>query len=171
MYRIENKEAAVREVQTYLLEISHATEGLAHIAIDGMYGEETRAAVAAYQNRYNLPETGTVDYATWESLRSAYEDARKERTANPTLLPTGVLPLSVGARGSAVYLAQVLIAALCDRYARLPCIPITGYYDRGMAEAVRVFQGYHRLPQSGILDDDTWQALCADYKQNGQETP
>lgn len=64
--------APVRELQKYLLELSYATHGYPHLAIDGVFGKETREAVALFQRRRRLPVTGVVDRRTWEAIYSAY---------------------------------------------------------------------------------------------------
>ena len=38
------------------------------IAIDGIYGPATRSAVLAAQRRFGLPQTGAVNYSTWEAI-------------------------------------------------------------------------------------------------------
>ena len=41
--------------------------------IDGIFGPQTREAVAAYQRLVGLPITGVVDRETWYSLLSTYQ--------------------------------------------------------------------------------------------------
>ena len=62
----------VRELQKYLLEISYATHGYPHLAIDGIFGAETKAVLSMFQGRNRLPETGVADRRTWEAVYRAY---------------------------------------------------------------------------------------------------
>ena len=42
------------------------------VSVDGIYGQQTRAAVLAAQRRFQLPETGTVGAATWNEIYDQY---------------------------------------------------------------------------------------------------
>ena len=49
VYRIDRNEEAVREVQRYLRAVSYRHKEVPHIGIDGIFGEETREALRAFQ--------------------------------------------------------------------------------------------------------------------------
>lgn len=68
IYRIDRKEEATAEVQRYLRAISYAQKEVPHVGIDGIYGEETREAVRAFQTLFALPRTGIVDQETFYAL-------------------------------------------------------------------------------------------------------
>ncbi|NTU82843.1 MAG: peptidoglycan-binding protein, partial [Chloroflexales bacterium] len=36
--------------------------------VDGFYGDQTRAAVQAFQQSHGLPASGDVDCATWQAM-------------------------------------------------------------------------------------------------------
>lgn len=42
------------------------------LAIDGIFGPRTTAAVNAVQSRLGLPVTGVVDQATWQGIYDEY---------------------------------------------------------------------------------------------------
>ena len=71
--------APVRELQKYLLEISYATHGYPHLAIDGIFGKETKDALSRFQRSRRLPVTGVADRETWQALYAAYLLARGTR--------------------------------------------------------------------------------------------
>lgn len=164
MYDLTDVKSAVWEVQRYLLEISYATEGLPHLTLDGLYGEETRAAVMLFQARNGLTETGEVDPATWALLYHQFQEAEQARTAGLPLLPHGTLPLSLYAEGSEVLLMQVLLRGLAEGREGLLPAPINGRFDMETQRALRRYQGERSLPSSGILDAATWAALAEDYQ-------
>ena len=57
----EQYRAYVREFQTALRELSRYNLLIPRISVDGIYGPETAAAVAAFQGAHGLPVTGEVD--------------------------------------------------------------------------------------------------------------
>ena len=105
--------------------------------ITGVYDEATTAAVAALQRDLGLPETGQYDEATDAALR--------ER-------------LGVRRRRFGTSVAQ-LQQALADLgfYSG----PIDGRYSAETIEAVRAFQRDLGVPETGVIDVATLQAIYA----------
>ena len=165
MYSIRDKAAAVRLLQTYLLEISYATEGLPHLSVDGIAGEETNRAVRLFQRQNGLPVTGYANQETWEEIQRHYRPALAARTEVPVLLPPYALPLTSRSVGSEVRILQELLAALHGRYPDLPRLSPSGRYDAETAHAVRIFQAHNSLPASGVTDEKTWQILTDEYRR------
>lgn len=68
------KNQPVKEVQTYLRKISQAYPEIPRVEPDGIYGPETAAAVAGFQERFRLPVTGAVDLETWNAIFLVYNE-------------------------------------------------------------------------------------------------
>ena len=62
----------VRLLQYMLSVLSSYIPGIPPLSVDGIYGQGTRAAVLAAQRRFRLPETGSVDAATWDEIYDQY---------------------------------------------------------------------------------------------------
>lgn len=62
----------VRMLQEQLNRIAQNYPSIPSIAIDGSYGEATRAAVQQFQRIFNLPATGITDYPTWYKISQIY---------------------------------------------------------------------------------------------------
>ena len=62
----------VRQLQYRLSVLADFIPGIPNVAIDGIYGPATRAAVLAAQRRFRLPETGIVDKTTWDDIYDQY---------------------------------------------------------------------------------------------------
>ena len=62
----------VRLLQYMLSVLSSYIPTIPPLAVDGIYGQGTRAAVLAAQRRFGLPETGTVGTDTWNAIYEQY---------------------------------------------------------------------------------------------------
>ncbi len=62
----------VRLLQYMLSVLSAYIPSIPPLSVDGIYGNETRAAVLAAQRRFGLPETGTVGAQTWDEIYDQY---------------------------------------------------------------------------------------------------
>ena len=68
----ENLKDAVEQMQEQLNAISNNYPLIPRIAVDGIYGEDTQKAVEVFQDIFNLPVTGIVDYRTWYKIQEIY---------------------------------------------------------------------------------------------------
>ena len=59
--RVEHLQYMLRVLSAYISQITSVT-------VDGIYGSATRSAVLAAQSYFGLPQTGTVDLATWDEI-------------------------------------------------------------------------------------------------------
>lgn len=62
----------VRQLQEQLNVIAGAYPLIPRIAADGIYGQRTANAVRVFQQVFNLPQTGVVDYPTWYRISDIY---------------------------------------------------------------------------------------------------
>ena len=62
----------VRAIQEQLSAIRRTYSNIPSLAIDGIYGEDTAAAVSRFQSIFDLPVTGEVDYSTWYKISQLY---------------------------------------------------------------------------------------------------
>ena len=62
----------VRIVQRQLNVIGDSYYGIEKLATDGIYGERTRNAVIRFQEIFDMPQTGVVNYAVWYKISSIY---------------------------------------------------------------------------------------------------
>ena len=58
----------VEHLQYMLSVLSAYIPEIPPLTIDGIYGNATRSAVLAAQRRFGLPQTGEVDFATWDEI-------------------------------------------------------------------------------------------------------
>jgi peptidoglycan hydrolase-like protein with peptidoglycan-binding domain len=120
----------VRSVQ-YLLDAHGAS-----LAVDGIFGPLTAAAVSAFQNANGLLADGIVGGQTWPAL---------------------VVDVAAPSSGDAVRAVQSQIEA------RSGWLTVSGAYDAATESAVKFFQGDIGLTVDGIVGLHTWHALVSGY--------
>ena len=79
----------VRNLQYMLAVLSSFIPSIPPVTVDGIFGNATRAAVLAAQRRFQLPETGSVDAATWNEIYDQYSGIE-----NTSLRSTETFPVS-----------------------------------------------------------------------------
>ncbi len=62
----------VEHLQYMLSVLSEYIPEIPPLTVDGIYGANTRAAVLAAQRRFGLPQTGEVDFQTWDEIYDQY---------------------------------------------------------------------------------------------------
>jgi peptidoglycan hydrolase-like protein with peptidoglycan-binding domain len=162
--RETNLSRSVREVQTALDYLSRTDQAIPQVNPDGIYGAATKHAVRAFQKKVGFPETGEVDLATWSALLAAYKHALRlaapPRTISPFVTLSGITPDS---EADVLYLLQVLLRATSNQYPTSEDVPLSGKLDLPTMEALRALQRAQGLPQTGLPDRATWDALATAY--------
>lgn len=58
------------------------------LAVDGIFGSRTRAAVLAAQRWFGLPETGVVDAQTWDEIYDQFSGIENTSLRDQQVFPT-----------------------------------------------------------------------------------
>jgi peptidoglycan hydrolase-like protein with peptidoglycan-binding domain len=64
-----------------------------------------------------------------------------------------------------------MLGETAPHYNRIAAVPLTGEYDADTQSAVRHAQKIFQLPETGITDRATWQALTGLHNALFQRTP
>lgn len=70
--QLGSRGADVRTIQRQLNAIARNYPAIPTVAVDGVYGPATQASVRKFQEVFNLPQSGIVDYPTWYRLSQIY---------------------------------------------------------------------------------------------------
>lgn len=169
MRDITDERNNIKELQRYLRELHHDTNGaIPLVNLDGIYGDETTAAVAEFQREHNLPVTGRVDNATWDAIYREFLAALERRRP-----PTGIMPfpnedgyeVSDGEESDVVAAIQLVLSLLANLYDDIDGTSSGGVYGEPTAADIRAFQARHRLPVTGKVDKATWNELAGAYNR------
>ena len=77
----------VEHLQYMLSVLSEYIPEIPPLVIDGIYGNATRNAVLAAQRRFGLPQTGEVDFDTWDEIYDQYAGIENTTLRNPEDFP------------------------------------------------------------------------------------
>ena len=150
---------AVRELQYYLYLMHSYDTSIPTVAIDGVYGASTEAAVRAFQRLAGLTVDGVAGRSTWENL---YAQANRLRLSGPVItvnrMPYPGAPLSLGSSGDAVLYYTVMLSRIAYYYDTVSSPGILPAYTEGVETGTRSLQQLLGLPVTGAVDDDTWEA-------------
>ena len=166
MRDITTDRESIAELQRMLRELHHADERIPILSVDGIYGEETAAAVREFQRLFGLPETGRTDYATWNAVYTAYLAALPENAPPRTLSPfpseAGYV-IRNGEYSDIAALVQFLLRELSHHDDDIEGAPPDGIWGEASAKDIRTLQRRNALPETGEVDKKTWNALAAAY--------
>ena len=123
------------------------------IPISGTYDAATENTVSSFQRYAGLPETGSVDRATWDAIYSQYAGIESTVFGDRNLFP---IQTQSAPAVTAVSLQQQL-RAVSDSP---DVLPVSGHMDTPTKRALASFQKEHGLPVTGKATAETKKALC-----------
>ncbi len=176
MQQPETESVAVRNLQTYLRQLSYHDPAITPPPIDGIFGNVTRRALCEFQKQQGLPVSGTATRATWDALYAAYrtslaENAMPGRVAFFPVSPQNYC-LSNGCCNFCVSVLQYMLTELQRVVGDGIPLQINGTFDDATEEAVRTFQKCcHGLDCTGNVDRATWNAIVERYNALCERPP
>ena len=142
--------------------------------VDGIFGSRTEASVRAFQEIFGLTPDGIVGQATWYALVRLYTAV----TSLSELRSLGQQfyainweypdPLELGDTGEKIKLLQYMLSVLSAYIPSIPSVTVDGIFGPATRAAVVAAQGWFGLPQTGAVDDLTWDEIYDQF--SGIET-
>lgn len=153
-------------VQVELNRISQNYPAIPKLAnVDGIFGSRTESAVRKFQEIFNLTPDGIVGKATWYALVRLYtavtrlSELRSQGQQFYAVNWQAPGILQQGSTGDKVRNLQYMLRVLAEYISQIPSISVDGIYGPETARAVSAAQGYFGLPQTGSVDNTTWDEI------------
>lgn len=155
----------VRSLQTMLRTLSEDDSDLPIIIPDGIFGNQTRQAVFAFQRKYGLPATGVSNQETWDKIVEEHGKAniRLSRAEPLQLILNQNQIIQQGEYHPYLFLIQSMLTTLGEIYGHIIPPAITGTLDEETSYALSTFQELNNIPATGELDKITWKHLALQY--------
>lgn len=154
-------EDSVRRLQNQLRYISRFYDTVEELAVDGIYGQQTAAAVIAAQNLFGFVPTGEADERTLNAINDLFRLLRAQNAPALAveLFPLSGQPLEYGSSGVAQTVLNIMLGALHFVFRNLPEITSIDTFGEDTAQAVALLQQYNGLETTGVVDRLTWNAV------------
>lgn len=166
---------SVVTVQTELNRISQSYPAIPKLSsVDGIFGARTEAAVRKFQQIFGLDVDGIVGPATWYALVRIYvavnslAELRSQGQRYYANSWAGRDPIEYGDRGIKVEHLQYMLSVLAAYIPQIPNLTVDGIFGPATRSAVIAAQERFGLPQTGIVDYNTWDEIYDQY--SGIET-
>ena len=158
---------SVTSLQTMLRVIAMHDKSCPAVIPDGIYGQQTARAVTVQQKRAGLPQTGITDFATWQAVCAAYQNAavEVEPAAPLDLILDPNQAIVEGSDNLHVLLIQAMLKILHEIYGNLEACELSGRCDEQTVRALKRLQRCCGMQESGILDKRLWRQLAGLYCQ------
>lgn len=152
----------VYDMQVMLAEVMPEQE----LNPDGIFGNNTKNAVCAFQKSAALPVTGEVNETTWNRLREEYQ---KDMVFTQPARPVQIVmqpnqTIKAEEENLNLYLVQAMLHTIGKLYLSVPKVNLTGKNDAQTQKAISWLQGCSGLAQTGQLDKNTWRHLSELYR-------
>lgn len=164
-----NNDTAIRELQTYLQQLSFFEERIPYVPVNGRFDQNTRRALMIFQTINRLPITGIADLTTWETLYAAYLASRINYRPSVSISPFPPYPdayaISAGEESDLVWILRHMLNSISVDYAKIGPLADSRIYDASVERAVHEFQAQNHLPRTGRVDLLTWNRLAEEYNR------
>lgn len=156
----------VSTLQYYLDFLGFFYDTLPDITVDGIFGEETRNAVLAFQQQFGLPQDGIVGRQTWYRLQDEYDAVLRalpsEYSSYSSLLYPGYF-ITTGATRKVVEQLQTFINTIARNNSSVPAVTVDGVFGTATQNAVRAIQRLVGQNPTGAVGPLTWNAIVNLY--------
>ncbi len=161
----------VKSIQVRLNRISTNYPAIPKIANpNGVYDQNTEAAVRRFQEIFNLTPDGIVGRNTWYRIQLIYNGVKRISELDSEGLTIEEISrqfpteLSVGSTGDGVRVVQYLLRYVATFDNRIPIINVDGIYGERTASATSAFQEIYGLPITGAMNEATYSLLYDVYR-------
>lgn len=160
--KLGSKGDAVKVLQYFLNCIALFYDNIPPIKIDGIFGNSTKNAVEAFQQKFGLGVDGIVGKNTWRKLYEIYKTIEPYIISAPSTPYPGYI-IAEGSRGNDFKTIQTWLSAISKKYPSIPAVNADGIFGPLTTASVIAFQAEFNLVPDGLVGKLTWDKLYTVY--------
>jgi len=170
--RLNDRGEYVVELQFILALISGFFPTIPLVIQDGVFKENTRQAVLAFQRQYGMTADGVVGPGTWQKLYEVYHSVRKDvpLPPSPGIPAYPGVPLREGSESNDVRIMQNNLNDIAAIHPSIPRVVADGKFGPATRSAVMAFQRLFGLTADGVIGSNTWYRII-DIRNSLPSTP
>ena len=160
MYRINDKPAAIRRVQDYLITASNPD---IFVAPTGIFDENTRLSVIDFQKKHQIDPTGVVDLVTFNLLFDEYTTLTLKDEINRTVGSFIDFPIRPGDMSDEIFHINQSMSRLLDYYGITHRLQNSSFYSEETSAAVRELRQIYSLDDMDFIDEIFYFRMVNDH--------
>lgn len=175
---IGTENVQVETAQFFLNVLAAYYPSISAIPNNGIYDQDTKNQVIAFQQLAGLPATGILDMQTYFELYEYFQNILDGEFTNPfiniaapQIVPYDGEELRTRSFGDRVALLQQYLNTISNEYPSIPKINVTGVFGRRTAEAVNEFQRIFGLTRTSKVEQQDWDRIIEIYRQVSSQMP
>lgn len=151
----------IRQLQSYLRELSYEYREIPHLVTDGVFGPETENALSVFQELAGLEPTGIPDPVTWDVLKNQYFSLLKSKEMPNYFqaFPSADMVFQSGDYHPSIFSAQHAFLTLSRLFDNFIEPDFTGIIDNKTSKNIEKLRELSSLPGGTYLDKDLWNIL------------
>lgn len=155
MYNINDKSAAIRQIQRCLAKIY--ADSL-NVNENGIFDEKTALALSRFQKDNGLEIKDSVDFVTFLAIMDAYNKANlvsETKRQNPHIK----FPLARGMQGGEIYKVNSMLSGILQHYSISNKPPLSNYYSEETENVAKIVSGIFDMPEQHEIDETFYYKL------------
>ena len=155
----------IKNLQHFLRAISYYYSDIPAVVPDGIYSEQTRISVKAFQTYFNLAPTGEVNINTWDKIINIYDQVANinNSPAVAHIFPSSSTRYVPGEQSLTLFTIQAMLFAITTVIKNLGSLAITGVLDSKTVTVIKNIQKLSNIPENGTIDTITWKKISQLY--------
>lgn len=160
MYKVYDKQESIRRIQKYLM-----TEGdpKIFVAPTGIFDENTRLSVVAFQNANGLSQSGIVDKKTFDLLYSNFILNKKRNEINELTDSFIMFPLYQGDIFDEMFHINLIIENILNYHRKTHNVMPTRSYSASTAEGIRILREIFIMDDKDYIDEVLYSRMIDEH--------
>ena len=162
---MNDKQKAVSELQQALRDIAKTDSDILSVIPDGIFAEETEESVKSFQRKFELTETGKVDFELWDKIQEERQKAlfTLSEPIQVIAIKKEDLPLVLGQISKEVHMLNMMLNSLSEKYSNFENVGHGDEFSIKTKNEVEKWQKIIGHQVTGEVDKLTWNRLAEQY--------